>query len=146
MWDLKEQILAAAKSVDIKVNELSTNDTEIIFHNLANKYANGKKRFPLWEFVENDFSVQNQDAWQWIADYIADSEAILMFNPSDEKSSYKIEGGNNVVKILSEMFNVEFYVTNKNNDYLLSFNHHDILSACGNAKEWLKQYNPQQQD
>lgn len=50
--------------------------------------------------------------------------------------------GNNVVKILSEMFNVEFYVTNKNNDYLLSFNHHDILSACGNAKEWLKQYNP----
>lgn len=93
MWDLKEQILTAAKSVDIKVNELSTNDTEIIFHNLANKYANGKKHFPLWEFVENDFSVQNQDAWQWIADYIADSEAILMFNPSDEKSSYKIDGG-----------------------------------------------------
>lgn len=36
------------------------------------------------------------------------------------------------------MFNVEFYVTNKNNEYLLCFNHHDVLIACGDATEWIK--------
>lgn len=38
------------------------------------------------------------------------------------------------------MFNVEFYVTNKNNEYLLCFNHHDVLIACGDATEWIKKY------
>ncbi|WP_346768745.1 DUF6756 family protein [Paenibacillus sp. HB172176] len=36
------------------------------------------------------------------------------------------------------MFNVEFYITNKRCDYLLCFNHHDYLIACGEAINWIK--------
>ncbi len=34
----------------------------------------------------------------------------------------------------------EFYLTNTLTDYLLCFNHHDYLIACGRAREWLTAY------
>ena len=32
----------------------------------------------------------------------------------------------------------EFYITNKKTTYLLAFNHHDYLIACGDSEKWLK--------
>ena len=43
-----------------------------------------------------------------------------------------------MVAILGETSLFEFYVTDKNASYLLAFNHHDYLIACGEAKNWLK--------
>ncbi|MBA4496329.1 DUF6756 family protein [Paenactinomyces guangxiensis] len=146
MWNIKEQIVSAAQSMKIEVKELSVSETKNIFHQLAIKYADGKNRFPLWEHLTVQLAVNNSDAWRWIGEYIADSEALLLFNPTDEKSSFAIVGGSNVVKILSEMFNVEFYVTNKAFDYLFCFNHHDVLIASGNSIEWLKKYKTPQYD
>ena len=42
-----------------------------------------------------------------------------------------------LVAVLGETYGFEFYVTNKEKSYLLVFNHHDILMACGDAKNWL---------
>lgn len=139
LWNIEEQIMSAA-SMNINVTKISKHDTELRFQQLSRKYANGTKLFPLWEHLDNDIAIQHPEAWKWIAEYIGNCQAILMFNPSDEKSSFEVEGGENLVKLLSEMFNVEFYVTNKNNEYLLCFNHHDVLIACGDATEWIKKY------
>lgn len=35
-----------------------------------------------------------------------------------------------------------FYLTNASTDYLLCFNHHDYLIACGAAREWVVNYQP----
>lgn len=146
MWNIKVQISVAAKSEKIEVIELSVEETKHLFHQLADKYTDGKLMFPLWEYFTQDLAVNNADAWQWIDEFIANSDAVLLFNPTDSSTSFKVVGGKNVVKLLAEMFSVEFYVTNIELDYLLCFNHHDVLIACGKSMEWLKKYKTPQHD
>ena len=61
----------------------------------------------------------------------------MFFNESDEKKSFLFKNGDDLVAVLGETYGFEFYVTNKEKSYLLVFNHHDILMACGDAKNWL---------
>lgn len=68
----------------------------------------------------------------------------MFFNPSDEKKIYSFPKGDDVVAILSETYGYEYYITNRAVDYLLCFNHHDVLITCVNAKEWLKAYSEKQ--
>lgn len=146
MWNIKEQIEVAAQSENIEIKKISVVETKNIFYQLAAKYSDGKMVFPLWEHFTQDLAVTNADAWQWIDEFIANSDAILLFNPTDLSNSFEVVGGKNVVKILAEMFSVEFYVTNKEGDYILCFNHHNVLIACGKSMEWLKKYKTSQFD
>lgn len=38
------------------------------------------------------------------------------------------------------MFNIEFYLSNRETQYLLCYNHHNILLSSGDAKQWLEKY------
>ena len=49
---------------------------------------------------------------------------------------YLIQIGNKV----TSLSNVEFYITNETYEYLLCFNHHDVLFATGTAEAWLSSY------
>lgn len=138
MWNLREQISSAANLIGIKYQELSFEETNKIKTNIAQKYTAGKKETPFWEYYTNKISIQHEEAWKWVSDFIRNTESILFFNTSDDKLAYVFLSGKDLVGILGEMYNVEFYVTNKDFEYLLTFNHHDFLIACGSAIDWLK--------
>lgn len=84
--------------------------------------------------------VDVSDLWMWISDFINEDSSILLFNPDDEKEFYSFGNGKDVVSIIGELFNVEFYVTNRNTDYLLGCNHSQCLIASGAASEWLERH------
>ena len=53
---------------------------------------------------------------------------------------FAIVGGDALVRLLGDLPPMEFYLTNAATEYLLCFNHHDYLIACGSAREWLATY------
>jgi hypothetical protein len=140
MIDIKSEILAASKILRIKTSELSQVDKKKLLLGISNKYTGVKNRDWLWKYVKDVVSIANKDAWQWVENFIGDSKTIMFFNQSDDKSAFIFMNGHDVVKILGETFGFEFYLTNENTDYLLCFDHHDVLSAAGTAGEWLKSY------
>lgn len=146
MWDIKKQILSAATSLNISIQEISAFEIEYILNQVADKYAGGNKTIPLWENLKENIGVNNKDAWQWIGEFIGDTETIIFFNFSDEKAAFTFKSGDNVVSILSETYGFEFYLTNWATEYLICFNHHDVLIACGNAIDWLSKYKAPEYD
>lgn len=144
MWNIGEEILSAASQLNITVGEISTKESEKIINKTITKYIRGNRARYLWEGIVNDVAVNEKDAWQWINKFISDSEAIMFFNPADEKRVFSFSNGDDVVATLSETYGFEFYITNRVVDYILCFNHHDVLIACGKAKEWLEEYKEKQ--
>ncbi len=146
MWSIKEQILSAANTLNVIVYGIAILETEKLISGVREKYCGVDNTTYIWENLINEVAVNNKDAWLWVGDFIGDSEIIMFFNPSDEREAFTINKGSDVVSILSETYGFEFYLTNINFDYLLCFNHHDVLIGCGSAVEWLNKYKTAEYD
>lgn len=136
MCEIGEEVKRAAAVLDIDITELSRDVSLEIIRIITEKYITGNSCF-LWDDLTDYVYVNNSDAWSWINEYIGNTEVIMFFNESDEKKSFLFKNGDDLVAVLGETYGFEFYVTNKEKSYLLVFNHHDILMACGDAKNWL---------
>ena len=53
---------------------------------------------------------------------------------------FKLSSGEDVINIIGELFNIEFYLSNRETKYLVCYNHHNILIASGDARQWLESY------
>lgn len=63
---------------------------------------------------------------------------MLFFNDEDEENIFVINNGRDLYKILSETCeNREFYLTDFDTKYLLSFNRYGCLYGVGAAKDWV---------
>lgn len=140
MWNIKQQILIASNELNIELSILSKEEVENIKQDIMNKYLkkNALRKFPLFEKLDNYVGIDIKDSWIWIADFLKKNQAILFFNPEDEKEYYKLKNGEDIVLIINEIFNVEFYVTNSATEYLLGYNHSQCLVAAGLASFWLE--------
>jgi hypothetical protein len=142
MWDIKEQILTASSKLDIELNILPKEEAEDIKQSIMNKYLEEgmSRNFPLFERLHDYVGIDVPDSWMWIANFIKKTPVILFFNPEDEKEYYRLNSGEDVVSIIDEIFNVEFYVTNLDTEYLLGYNHSQCLVASGAASSWLENH------
>ncbi len=144
---INKQIDITAKNLNILIKKLNEEKTKEVICSFTNKFCNSQVKHYLWEgfcsLVNKGnldcVAVSNDDAWSWIDQYI-ENDAIMFFNPYDEKISYVFTNGKDIVNTLAECYNFEFYITNNDFDYILCFNHHRVLYACGDASEWLKLY------
>jgi hypothetical protein len=135
---IKEEIVRVANFLDVNVLELPQYDTNLIVKQVATKYSDGKTGDFLWEYFVKKISVCDRNAWKKLDQYIGNNEVVLFFNPSDESVAFKLNNGKALVDLIGESFGFEFYLTNQATDYVLCFNHHDYLIACGKSMEWLK--------
>lgn len=142
------------KQIDITIINLNLpskkiieKNTEIIIQDVCKKYCFNNSKHYLWEGVckaVNEtgmecIAVFNNNAWMWVGEFINNS-AILFFNPDDEKISYEFNNGKDIVDFLTECYSFEFYIVNKELEFLICYSHHRILYACGTAVNWLKKY------
>ena len=96
----------------------------------------------LWERMRDEVSVQDPEAWRWISSVPLSGRALLFFEERDEVAGFAFGSMAEVVRTLEESTGFEFYVTNEATSFLLAFNHHDYLSAAGDAAEWLRALRP----
>lgn len=92
----------------------------------------------MWEAVSDCASVQNADAWEWIADFVGARPCVLLFDASEEVEMFGVPSGEALESLLANCSQFEFYVTDVDASYLICFNHHDFLICCGDARAWLE--------
>jgi hypothetical protein len=142
MSRINAEIKRAAAEAAVDVKELTDSECQHIRQALLQKYTSGLTDWPLWiwEHVQDEYATQCPDGWRAIGDFAADSDVVLFFNPKDDQSIFLFHSGRDVVRVLGECSGFEVYFTDLGTSFLLIYNHHDYLVACGTAKEWAKHW------
>ena len=125
--------------VGIHAEEISPARLRFLRDGIQARFVEPGGAGPLWERLREDVSIRNPNAWQWISSLPFDGPLVLFFEEDDESAGFAFGSGTDVVSTLAESTGFEFYVTNDSVSFLLAFNHHDYLSATGDAVEWLLQ-------
>jgi len=150
---ISQQIEITARNYGVLIEPLGEEDTSELIQSFVAKFCNCNYERYMWEgmckAVEEVslecVAVSNDNGWQWIGEFINDS-AIMFFNHSDEKRAYSFGNGEDIVKVLSDCYDFEFYVTNTVLDYVMCFSHHRILYATGNVVDMVRKYKTVQYD
>lgn len=137
---LHNEIIRTANLLGIKVVELSLEECARIQAQIKRKFIAGKRTPQMWDALEGCVSIQDRDSWRWIDEFVEDNKAILCVDEGHAEwklRMYEFNDGQQLVNVLGETFHFEFYVTDRDVSYLLCFNDHDYLIACGRATGWL---------
>ena len=132
------EVQRAIEVVGARAVSVSGDPVNEIRGSLERIYAQGRKRWPLWEVMVEDEALQDRYAWKLIQDFLPHEPGLLLFNPKDDASMFRFSDASDIFRVLSESYRFEFYITDEACSYLLCFNHHDFLIAAGGAVGWLK--------
>lgn len=134
---ITKEINRAIKSNNLKSHIISLNDIDKLRESLAKQYCDVDTTFG-WEHFKQCFCYQNPSAWSVIKNYVKENNCILFFNECDDKNAFLITNGDELQKILEDSFGFEFYLTDRDQSYVICFNHHDVLYGCGAAEKWVE--------
>src|SRR5258708_101322 len=139
MWQLDQEIIEAARSLDLTVVQMPKADGVALKHKAFERFAPAGlgHRFA-WEHFQDSVSFRSENAWQLIGEYVGHAPAILFVDDRDDTGVFRFENGHDIVAVLGDCFRFEFYVTNSETECLLCENRHDYLIAAGAAKRWLE--------
>lgn len=138
---LLDAIFEAANAEGIPISMISPVDGQRLRIELANKYADGKTSWPLWDNLRDAASIQDPDGWMWVADYLDSKRTLLLFDEDGDANLFRaleLEDSTQLVDLLRNLPPFEFYLTNRSTEYLICFSHHDIVYAAGSATDWLR--------
>jgi hypothetical protein len=122
----KEVLLPLRRDMKIKIYE---------------KYTGHKFHYyPTWERTRDYLAITHQFAWLWFEDMLKGKEILFFFENDTDKAMFHFEDGGEITQVLHNCYGFVFYISNWNADFLLAYNDHDNLIACGEAKEWLRNY------
>jgi hypothetical protein len=61
----------------------------------------------------------------------------MLFQEEGEVRGYEFSSAEDLRLVLAESAGFEFYVTNKEVDFVLCHNHHDFIIGVGACRQWL---------
>jgi hypothetical protein len=137
MGIISDEISQAIKEYNIPSAYLSIEEYNYFFTEICNKYADSNFNYPLWDQLISRGSLRDDNGWKYISDFVKDTQAILLLEEETESFGVVLKNGFGLKQLLENTFHFVFYVTNYNFDYLICFNDHDYLIACGSAENWL---------
>ena len=140
MGYIQTEVQEALEQLKINSEMLNQEQVTKIIYEICSKYTNGKTSGNIWENTVNDVRVVSENDWKWISEYIGNSKSIMFFEPTDEKIAYVFSNGQDILRVLEECCGFEFYLTNFKFDYLLTYDHHNVLGAVGDAAEHLQMF------
>ncbi len=137
MWKIAEQVQTAIVMLSVAAARVSPQRSDVIRDRILSRYSSQIRRGALWEHLADAVSVQDADAWKWIAEYDGNCPGVLFFNPEDEPAMFEFMHRRDVTAVLAECTGFEFYLTDNEATFLVCFNHHDFMIAAGDARAWL---------
>ncbi len=133
-----EEVKAAADAAGVAIERLSLEEAEQIRLLVESEYSgDGDLGWPLWEHMHG-VGIHDPAARLWIADFVGSRECFILFDPQDARTGFRVPVGNDLTPLLEPLNGVEFYVTDFDAEYLLCYNHHEVLVAAGSASSWLQ--------
>src|ERR1044072_2613879 len=125
------EILNAAKEHALEIHVFSIDEFDEYFENICKKFSNGISKYPLWDNLVDFSSSSNEKGWSMIAQFVGNNKCILFLEKIEGQCAIELENGDALNELLSNTFGYVFYVSNKDLEYLISFNDHDDLIGCG---------------
>lgn len=111
-----------------------------IWNQVLRLFSSSEYVYPFWEHLNEPISVTYPFAWEWFDSLLSGKEVILFFEPDENDGCFLFDDGGNLMPVLAECYRFTFYLTDTNSSFLLAYNDHENLIACGSAKEWLLNY------
>jgi AAA+ ATPase superfamily predicted ATPase len=143
--NIKREILATAKQLDTNVHELDPETSDSIRKSFFCKFTNTKMGGHIWENILDEYNENiatytdsNNESYLLISDFVKDDQVLMIFDELDEKSVFKFLNGSEIVPLLAECYDFEFYLTDDELSYFICLNSHDYLIVAGTAADWLK--------
>lgn len=121
------------------MTELDPAEAETVRRRVEEKYSSSATNRCFWEDVEGDAYLEESRGGEKINDYPYRGKVTLFFDESEEKVMYSMNNMNDLVAVLDECPDIEFYVTNDAYDFLICLNEYDHLIGAGKAKKWVEQ-------
>lgn len=100
-----------------------------------------RRHYPAWFSVgwyPFPCSVQSEQGWLWISDYVGSESCLLLFHWSDEKTIFRCKSGSDLREIIGQTYHFEFFVAGIDLTFLFGFSDHSVLGADGDAAGWLR--------
>jgi hypothetical protein len=137
--NIVNQITQAAKNVDQPITLIGAEAVTHIRQRVVMSYCSRfDKRF-LWEHFIGAEGLHDSQGWIRLRTLNAGVTVIMFFNPEDDPAGFEFESLPDVSAVLGECFGFEFYITDRENTFVICFNHHDMLIGAGKAAEWIRQ-------
>lgn len=140
---MEQNLLEFFEKQGEKISILSQIEKERIWDAIRIKYLRPNIHIGYSIFDAVDFSamlgIDVADSWRWISDFIKNNPIILFFNKDMGNKFYEIENANKFMDFYSDECGViEFYITDRETNYFLGYNHSQCLFVMGSAIEWLE--------
>lgn len=136
MWN-RDEIAAAVSRLGVRAVELEGEKARSVESRAELGFAKPGHR-PLWERVLNGEDIHDANAWRSIGAF-AVAPATLFVRDAQGLCAFRFEGGPDLIATIGSCPGFEFYVLDDSNQFLLSFNDHDVLIGCGTAAEWVRE-------
>lgn len=118
---------------------LSTDGVHRVIGTIAGRYTEPTdSRRQLWESFNGDIARRRSDGWSLICDY-PEPSPVLLFQEAGEFRGYEFSSPEDLRTVLAESAGFEFYVTNKEVEFVLCHNHHDFIIGVGKCRRWLSE-------
>lgn len=134
---ISEEIIEVTKENNITIEILDEEQEDKILACVYQKYIHKNNSIFLWENLKDCSILNDKNGWIYIKDFVKNNNCIMFFNNLDDNKMISVNGGEDLYKILYNTYGFEFYITDKNTQYLICFNHHECLLGCGTAREWI---------
>jgi hypothetical protein len=132
------EVLAAVQAVSTSAREMPPTEVDTLRCNLAQKFGL-KKNYPLnFENMSGKYSVQNEEAWRSISRFLDNSAHYMFYDHSCDHHGIEFYDGKKISDVLERCFGFPFYITDKNNTFVIGMNDHDYLIGVGIAVDWVK--------
>ncbi|WP_157601007.1 DUF6756 family protein [Persicobacter sp. CCB-QB2] len=139
MGVVKEEISTAIETLEYSADQialLSFDMGSTLYYELLNSFVKSGDRRWWWEdFKQASFDFQKYEKpFEKLKEIIPDqNEKVWLMVEDDQEADYPIYDCNPSIigEIIGECFGFEYYVINKNKDWLLCENHHGRLIGLG---------------
>jgi hypothetical protein len=138
---VKNQLLKISLEKEITVEEMSIEVSKDLRNKVLKKFTNGcgDDNF-IWSSLleENSIFCRNDNSWLLLDDFIKEQKTYMFFNKSDCARFFCFSSGEDIVSILHDSSFSDMYFIDEDLNFLITYSHHDILTASGTAAAWLE--------
>ncbi len=133
MLECDHYLTDAARDAGVRIRILEPAEARAHREAIRHRFARSPHAEVLWHDLGERVSVQHERGWQAIPLVAGAGSCFVFLDESRSRQTYVFDDAQDVESMLREAVGFEYYVSDRECTYLVAFNDHDFLIACGDA-------------
>jgi hypothetical protein len=136
MHFLGEELEEVGDRLGYAVTRLRPEDADRLRASLLARYSEDPVRLG-FGWLRAAQTTHDPNAWRSLGGFTDGRECLLFFPADDEPGMWQFHGGDRLVQLLSETTQADFFLASPELEFLIYFDDHDCVIACGDASPWV---------